>query len=527
MAGTPIPATFYSFGKRTNSTKQPASGGDQMTIIIDDDASSLLNPTIRVQYIGRRTDPAGEPYQYNYVHIPLFRRYYYVTDWAFNGDGTWSGYCKVDPLASWKAEIVASGGIIDRAYMANNTVVSDSTIVDTKYPAKLDAVQYAIDFATSPLKSVFSQGSFVMGCICHQEQGVSAPTVGSVNYYRVDSAEMVKLLASMISQTGSLDWDELGDWGSTVHALDFLGVADTWLATTKTAINPIQYIVSAKWFPFTITQVGSPEPINLGGWSTGAVGQPLLNTQQVIGPISSNGIPDVNSLTPPLNRDYYPPVAPYATYTLKTPWGLFDLDPNVMAILMRTSGGKLQYTYHVDLISGRAVFQVIGNPVFNFPLIRRDVDLALDIPITQITFDKLGQITNWVNLGTRVLNDLPAGVMSGIKSMGSDTRVMGAAVRDTASDIHNIMTFAPTSLSTTTTSAAFTSDIALMLLVITRYKTIDRSPELLGIPIKHSVPSLTGYSGYIQMIVTNFSASCTSQETDDIISNLLEGMYLE
>ena len=60
-----LTATFYQFTKRRNSTMRPSSTGTQLNIIINDGASSLLNPSIRVQYV------AAEPYQYNYCYINM------------------------------------------------------------------------------------------------------------------------------------------------------------------------------------------------------------------------------------------------------------------------------------------------------------------------------------------------------------------------------------------------------------------------------------------------------------------------
>jgi len=519
-------AKFYSYSKRTNSTKRPlvTTEGVQLPITINDNNSSILYPHIRLQYV------AAEPYQYNYVHIPVFRRFYYISDWVFNGDGTWTAVCTVDALASWRDEIYASGGMIDRAQTYNQVPAYDPRIPDNKYPAILDSKQYIIGFNSSPLAYQFSQGSFVLGCITTPsnsdgEPTTDATTVGSATYYIITAAEMARLIFTMrATRMTDQEWSNIGlDW---VQQLDFLGVLNSWAEMNKTAINPLQYIVSAKWFPFQITSSNALEYITLGGWSTRAQGRRLSSTSQHIGPVQSiplNTLPVGMSLDPKL----YPLYEPYATYSLRTPWGVFDLDSNMMAELILDTRA-ITYDYYVDLISGRAVFVVQGTPGgFQYLIMRRDVDLALDIPLTQITFDKMGQISNWVSLGTRMLNDLPAGAVKGIQSMGTDTRIMGQAVRDTTTDLQKIISNRPSAVSTTTTAAAFTSDLIHMEIVVTRYRITEPNPELFGAALKRNVTSLQDYSGYVQMDGTTFSANCTDTERDEILQYMLGGFYLE
>lgn len=539
MAGTPIPATFYSFSKRTNSTKRPESGGAQMTIIIDDDASSLLNPTIRVQYIGSRTDPAGEPYQYNYVHIPIFARYYYVTDWTFNGDGTWSGLCKVDELASWKTQIQASGGYVKRAYSKNNTACKDSAQYDTIYPPISDFVQYTVNFATSALSPDFSDGSFVIGCVTtpRDSQGdpISGvhPTAGSTTYYVVGIDQMRAFVANMTAQTTS-DWAALGATQGTQGLI--ADIAAVYINTQKTGINPMQYLVSCKWFPFTITTVNSTsEHIFLGGWDTGAIGKRISTTWQYVpngtsGSAilkNSNQIPDIGgTIYPTYDLDRYPHVAPYATYSLFTPWGVFDLDPDFMAVLMREpiTNRILQYSIETELISGNGLFTVYG---LGQPIMKRNIQLAMDIPITQVTRDSLSQIINVGSMATRFFNDLPSAAMSGIKSMGTDTKAMGGALRDTMNDYRKFMMFQPSAYSTSGSTAAFTNDISKVFLLITRYKSTEHSPDLIGYPWNRNESALTGYSGFVQVTNSTFAASCTETENGDIVTYLEGGIYIE
>ena len=99
-------ATFYTFRKKLNSTKQP-SGGSEYQIILKH-GCSIIRPTISLD-IGQ----AGNPTGYNYCYIPAFNRYYYVSDWIFE-NRLWTASLKVDALASFKTYIGSSNEFILR-----------------------------------------------------------------------------------------------------------------------------------------------------------------------------------------------------------------------------------------------------------------------------------------------------------------------------------------------------------------------------------------------------------------------------
>ncbi len=341
------------------------------------------------------------------------------------------------------------------------------------------------------------------------------------------------------------DWANLGVTNNPLYTV--------YLNTQKTGMNPLQYLVSIKWFPFEINEIwfqngiarSQEEPVFLGGWNTTAEGHRLLKTwvnapsltqDSVNLCYNTSWIRDVDDLGD-YSTEYFPPIEPYASYNIATPWGVFELDPNVMAQILREPkpanpsdpGGpnrKLAFRYEIDLISGMGKFYLYSNTITKL-LFRRDVQIGQDIPITQITKDSFQQISNWASLVTRGLNDLPAGVCKGIQSMGSDTRVMGTAVRDTFDDIHKLMTFAPSANSTANTACAFTPAMSSHVLYITRYRTVNQMPDLVGRPYKHEESTLWRYSGFVQMDVARLDIPCTDIERNQIHDFMIGGFYIE
>ena len=396
----------------------------------------------------------------------------------------------------------------------------------------------------------YGLGSFVIGAVStpRDQYGdpltTAAPTVGAITYYVVTPSEMRKLVSSMTAVTSN-DWENLG-----------LGGSDFMLNTIKTYINPLQFVVSCKWFPFTVTGVSSStETIYLGGWNSTAVGKRLLYTWQHIpnsagpeenyiriGPIlnvneitQATGYPDTDvDANGKLKIENYPSVAPYASYTLITPFGTFDLDDSIMSEMFKTSQSYRYVAYSVtaDLISGKGTLivepwhyqnaQGSGTEFF-----RRDIDVGLDIPIAQISKDNLGYVANGISIGTRILNDIPTGLASGIRSMGTNTQQMGEAVRSLTDDIVQGSKYTPAMQSTSTSAAAFTPRIQDFMVVQKRYRTVDRDARIFGRPVKKPVANLLTFSGYVQMGYTNFSGSCTAAEKSLIIGYLTDGLYIE
>ena len=67
--------------------------------------SSVVNPIITIQI----TNPS----QYNYVYIPQFHRYYFITDTVNVRNNIWELHMHVDTLSSFKTQIRANKAIIE------------------------------------------------------------------------------------------------------------------------------------------------------------------------------------------------------------------------------------------------------------------------------------------------------------------------------------------------------------------------------------------------------------------------------
>ena len=81
---------------------------------------NVINPTI-ILNLG---DELSDITKYNYVKIPKFTRYYWIENIECNG-GLAYIQCKVDPLMSFKSDIIGSTQYVSRSETSKNSYMVD------------------------------------------------------------------------------------------------------------------------------------------------------------------------------------------------------------------------------------------------------------------------------------------------------------------------------------------------------------------------------------------------------------------
>lgn len=90
---------YRNFNKRKNSTKRPAGGSTRNVVLLDD--VSLYTPIFESEYWD---------YQDNYC---LWAgRFYYVTDIVTKRQNLFEVHCEIDPLATWKDDIMGTNAFV-------------------------------------------------------------------------------------------------------------------------------------------------------------------------------------------------------------------------------------------------------------------------------------------------------------------------------------------------------------------------------------------------------------------------------
>ena len=135
---TMVHCTLYKISKKTNSTRRPEDIAGIFSAERNGEfkgRQSLLAPVVDFVGVTETTiPPAGqdpETYapRFNYAYIKEFERYYFITEWTFEG-GIWTAQMSVDVLATYRDEILAMN-----AYVLRSSSYHNPKVIDTIFPA--------------------------------------------------------------------------------------------------------------------------------------------------------------------------------------------------------------------------------------------------------------------------------------------------------------------------------------------------------------------------------------------------------
>lgn len=290
---------YSGFSKKPNSTKQP-SGGTSITVRLKD-GCSVLNPVFLL---------TGYNLSHNYVKWGS--RYYYIDDIVIVGNELAEYHCSTDALATFKSDIGSSSQYILRSASAFN-----GRIVDNYYPAKA-LNTHAAEMITSPFDK--NNGTYVIGM---QGKG-SGGNGGAVTYYAGNAAAMKALVNYMLNSAASYQVSEISE------------------ELLMCIFNPLQFIVSCMWFPFSVPTMNGD--VNCGWWIVnGSSLRPIASLDW-----GTNFTISIPKHPKAASRGEYLNLAPYSKYLLEAgPWGIIPLD-NFNLI----DSSELYCDYKVDLMTG-------------------------------------------------------------------------------------------------------------------------------------------------------------------------------
>ena len=112
--------TYKSSAEQNRVDKTNFLTADMIISGVLREASSLIHPSI--------TFTSDIIPKFNYVYIPLFNRYYYVTDITSIKNKLWQMSLTVDVLMTYKEALLACTGYIDRNENEYNGLIPDNMI---------------------------------------------------------------------------------------------------------------------------------------------------------------------------------------------------------------------------------------------------------------------------------------------------------------------------------------------------------------------------------------------------------------
>lgn len=484
---------LYTMQKRRNSTRRPSIEASlTCSAIINDGNTTVTSPALTLQ-----GDANSNLVAYNYVYIQKWNRYYYIDDWRYLGNGLWLAACSVDVLASWRAYIATTPGYIDRWDCTN----VDASAMDSFYPStKFSFLKQFL--VTLPFSYLQSQGTFIIGIVSS-----SAPNYGATTYYHVTPAALATLCNKMLgASTGAVDWTQIDSITGDV---------------LKSIVNPMQYISSVKWFPFSYTATGSSENIFLASWDTGAVGTRLGTSVYKDWSLSTTltyAETEIPSGEYPLsNFPFYPP---YWTLTLFTPlWGTVDIDTTLLG-----RGDALRYDISVNLVTGEALLSIwaeIGNPAQATLLAKKYATIGIDVPLAMVA-------TNYVDIAKSAINVGTSAVGMFFDPLGSAAGMLNGLIDGATAAL------SPSVQSDSNKGYGFNMDIGAMQLLSRHFRTVATDRAHFGRLARVSVSNLssliqmgTNSSGFCKFLECEFAAPCTAPERDRVEGYLKEGFFYE
>ena len=491
---------FWTFSKKARSTAQPAAGQATVYSCTANGDLDLLAPVIRLK-IG--LDTATPPTVYNYAQIPNFGRYYFVDGWTVK-DGLWEARLTVDPWASWKTQLGLSSVYVYRSSYSYNLKLADSM-----YPVTAKRRAFNVSLprpftigGSSAGGAAVNTGVYVLGII--SEAGT--------NYYGFTESQLIDFMDAIFSQNyyNAI----LTDFG----AQNF--------PEAKVAINPLQYVSSARFFPMQVlTTLWTHDSWALLAATASSVQIGAVSLQQSAYQfVQVSGTP-VNLHTQILYHDYsvtsdflHPQadargdwlnLSPYTRYEMfYPPFGIVQLDPEAIS---NATTIRVQLT--IDTWTGNATLEVIMDPGTNERVILRlSSYVAVDVPLSNL--QTLGHSTmELAALGTQALQSALSLSPSGV----------AAAEQAAAKTI--VDGWIP-HLSTMGSQGATAQLVGDPKIMVTHWYLADDDLADIGRPLCQ-VKQISAIPGFIRADADGLSLSCTMQELEEIKTGMMAGMYYE
>lgn len=497
---------FFRFSKKHNSTALPAVGTEFSTLAELKDETDIISPQLYIMPF-EKDGSLQQPYGFNYCFVPEFNRYYFIENWQWEF-GRWLCTCKVDVLASYRANILGSTQYVVRSRSSYN-----SAVVDTVYPMINDYVMFSAELSIGavnrPLTMATENGYYIVGIITQGGTGTSqvSANLGAVTYYLFTPAAFKALKRALFND---VSWTGIQ---STTMDNDVL----------KAFFNPIEYIVSCKWSPFTTLNaytVSSTTTVAFGWWTfTISSGVYIFEdfAPMFVGfgyQIPYTSVPK----HPQASRGKYLYYEPYSEYDLSiAPYGIIKL-PSIVA------EAGFYVTEYIDMITGKALLNIYivqqnaEEGQQTVPYVSAEAMMLIDVQLAQVR--STGDVTSrLLDTGTGLLQSFMESMPDG--SIKNAVTGIAGAVRDGFSQLSTV------GASGGGFAALGQFGANLNPKLNARFtKIADEGPDHFGRPLCSTV-TLQTLSGFTQCANAEIAILGTDAETKEIETYLNTGFYIE
>lgn len=471
---------FYTFPKRTNSTKIPGDLADIEFSCELLDGSGLLRPTILLK-------PPINPQNLGYARIVEFDRFYFVENWRFLR-GLWEVDLAVDVLGTYRSEIGEMTCMINRSSTAHNGRIPDPAAVSEV------GVTYAVETNTNnPFASSIANGYYVVGVINND-----ANSVGAVSYYVMTNAQFRAFSAKLLSST-----EYLGD------------IAEISEQLTKVLFNPFSYISSCIWIPVQPPTSGDVTTIPVGWWKVSTNAKKLSQTVRSSGTLTVKVPKHPDALT----RGYWLLSEPYSQYYLDfQPFGAVTVPAAALV-----DCDLLDFQWTVDCITGEGSLRIGANALTT-------------------TFGYCNVLRSQVGVPVQIANSSTGLIAAGAEALESGvSSLLGVKFDNPQGNVidrieNTFMTFAKgvgaymlskvSPLQSLGSNGTYTAGYFPVRLTGTFSRIAAQNNDEIGRPLCE-VRKISDVPGYVEIASPQFSGGRTDIERDSINRMLMNGAYYE
>lgn len=468
---------FYTFNKRKNSTKLPDSTGKTLEVQIKS-PSSVIEPVIELS-------ATNTPYNYNYAYCPEYSRYYYVKDWTFD-KGLWIGSLTVDPLASFRSNILNYSAFIERAKDHFDNMINDNL---------LSQKQEITIATTHKFLDIFSEdGRFLVNV-----NGANTTVTGTTTFALTRSG-MRGFVAGLYD---SSSWSDI--------------FADGFM---KGVFNPLDYVNWIKWIPLSGDALepvlGQAQDLKIGFWTvqdpgSGSIdGGHNLQARAVTswGITKAYAIQNINDTATKFN-DWRDNNGNYTKYHMYIPaYGNYEIAPEIYNLYE-----KINVYYDIDLLTCSCNIRLYGAHTNN----SNDIGVHITDLHGIIGADLLAS-----NVSINSFDSLSSALSSAGKALSGD--IIGA-VGGGIEAVKNAIT--PQQTTKGNNSAVYT---------LMKYNDIEVTKYAYGsaeYPINHmgrpvcKLMKLSQFTGYVKCGNASIYLPATSGEIETVNNTLNTGVYIE
>lgn len=458
---------WLNFPKFKNSTKQPVSDPDYTLNIDLKGDDSILSPLLKLQ---------GVPSTCVYARIHELGRYYFVKDARWLTNDIVEYQLEIDPLASYKSVIGASTHFIERSSHDYNDMFIDNYVSSTQDAVSIEHTLTSIPGMTK------SDGCYIVRVVDGTVTGQ-----GGICTYAVD--DLSELRAMFSKSTYYVEGTNTEWWEKAFYIL----------------CNPMEYIVSVSWCPFTTTQLNNwglfyatKQEIYLKWWNTG------INAYQFSKQFYTITSATISMPNTPYTdfRKYTPSYTQYKIYLPGA--GVFDLSPQDASL------GNMFASYTIDFFTGDTAIKLCKSGSSDSDFIASyNANIYEKI---QISADNVATGSTLVTTGGALV-----GALTKANAMGFMESVINAV---------NCYMIPTSSVNGSLAGGVNVKYYSAIIVIATSLNSGAIPINTCGRPLME-YRQISTIPGYIKCGNASLSISCTDTERDAINNYLNSGFYYE